>query len=92
MNLTGALSIANGGIANINAQLALVSQNVANASTPGYAVEESTQQSINGDGIGLGVHIGPAQRQIDQALNDSTEPAECHRERADGPANRIAVA
>jgi flagellar hook-associated protein 1 len=71
MNLTSALSIATGGVANINAQLALVSQNVANASTPGYAVETGTQQSLTADGIGLGVHTGPAQRQIDQALNDS---------------------
>lgn len=71
MNLSGALSIATGGIATINAQLALISQNVANANTPGYALETGTQESITGDGIGLGVHVGPAQRQIDQALNDS---------------------
>ncbi len=71
MSIGSALSIATGGIANINKQLALVSNNVANASTPGYAVETSTQTSIVGDGVGLGVFSGPAQRQIDQALNDS---------------------
>src|SRR3954464_10967577 len=71
MNLTGALSIASGGIGNINAQLALVSQNIANANTPGYAVEESTQESIVGNGIGLGVHTGPARRRVDDTLNDS---------------------
>lgn len=71
MNLSGALSVASGGIANINTQLALISQNIANANTPGYAVEVGTQESITGDGIGLGVHTAPARRQIDQALNDS---------------------
>ncbi|HVZ08742.1 flagellar hook-associated protein FlgK [Rhodopila sp.] len=71
MNLTSALSIATGGIANINTQLALISQNVANAGTAGYATEVSTQSSIVGDGVGFGVRTGVAQRQIDQALTDS---------------------
>ena len=42
MSLGSALSIATGGLNNINAQFALISQNVANAATPGYAVEVST--------------------------------------------------
>src|SRR3984957_11571566 len=48
--------------------MALVSQNVANASTPGYAVETSTQQSVTANGEGLGVRSGPAIRDIDTAL------------------------
>jgi flagellar hook-associated protein 1 FlgK len=68
VNIDGALSIASGGLANINRQMALVSQNVANASTPGYAVETGTQQSITADGDGLGVRSGPAVRTIDTAL------------------------
>jgi len=68
MGLDSALSIASGGLANINAQFALLSQNVANAATPGYAVEVSSQQALTADGIGLGVHTGPATLQIDQAL------------------------
>jgi flagellar hook-associated protein 1 FlgK len=68
MNLDGALSIATGGLANINRQMALVSQNVANASTPGYSVEVATQQSATADGQGLGVRSGPAIRTIDTAL------------------------
>ena len=55
MTIAAALSIATGGLANINSQLALVSQNVANASTPGYAAEVATQQSVVADGVGLGV-------------------------------------
>jgi len=68
MSLDGALSIATGGLANVNRQLALVSQNVANASTPGYAAEIGTQTSVTADGQGLGVHTGPAIRNLDTAL------------------------
>src|ERR1700761_8733436 len=71
MSLDSALSIATGGLANINAQFALVSQNVANAATPGYAVEVGCQQSLTADGVGLGVHTGPATLQINQALQTS---------------------
>jgi len=71
MGLDSALTIATGGLANINAQFALISQNVANAATPGYAVEVSTQQALTADGVGLGVLTGPATLQIDQALQTS---------------------
>ena len=71
MSLNSALSIASGGLANINAQFALISQNVANASTPGYAVEVGNQQAVTADGVALGVHTGPATLQIDQALQAS---------------------
>src|SRR6202044_2787737 len=66
-----ALSIASGGLANINAQVALISQNVANAATPGYSVENGNQQSLTADGGGLGVQTGPATLQINQALQTS---------------------
>ncbi len=68
MTIAAALSIATGGLANINSQLALVSQNVANASTPGYSAEIATQQDLVADGIGLGVRSGPAVRNVDTAL------------------------
>jgi flagellar hook-associated protein 1 FlgK len=71
MGLNSALSIAAGGLANINAQFALISQNVANAATPNYTVETSNQQALTADGIGLGVQTGPATLQIDQALQTS---------------------
>ncbi len=48
--------------------MAVVSQNVANASTPGYSAEVSTQQSLTAGGEGLGVRSGPAIRTIDTAL------------------------
>lgn len=68
MSLGAALSVATSGLANINSQLALVSQNVANAGTPNYATEVATQQSIVAAGLGLGVRTGPAVRTIDSAL------------------------
>jgi flagellar hook-associated protein 1 len=68
MSIAAALSIATGGLANINTQLALVSQNVTNASTPDYAAEVATQQSVSADGMGLGVRSGPATRNVDTAL------------------------
>ena len=71
MGLNSALSIAAGGLANINAQFALISQNVANAATPGYTVEISNQQALTADGVGMGVQTGPATLQIDQALQTS---------------------
>jgi len=71
MSLNSALSIASGGLANISAQFALISQNVANASTPGYTVEVGNQQDVTAGGVALGVQTGPATLQIDQALQSS---------------------
>jgi flagellar hook-associated protein 1 len=71
MGLDSAFSIASGGLANINVQFALLSQNVANAATPGYAAEVGSQQALTADGVGLGVETGPATLQIDQALQTS---------------------
>jgi flagellar hook-associated protein 1 FlgK len=68
ITLDAALSIANGGLANVNRRMGLVSQNVANASTPGYAAEIGTQWSLTADGTGLGVHSGPAVRNLDTQL------------------------
>ena len=55
MSITGALSIANSGLANVQAQFAVVSQNVANAGTPSYATETTTQQALSAGGQGMGV-------------------------------------
>jgi flagellar hook-associated protein 1 FlgK len=68
MNLQSALTIANGGLANINAGLTLISQNVANASTPQYAAELPVQQSLSEGGQASGVLTGPAILATDPAL------------------------
>ena len=49
----------------------LVSQNIANASTPGYATEVGTQENLTAGGFGIGVQSGPATAVIDQALQSS---------------------
>ncbi len=77
MSIQGALSIATGGLANINRQMAVVSQNVANASTPGYSVEIGTQQSVTAGGEGMGVRSGPAIRMV-----DATMQAEAYKQNA----------
>ncbi|HET7883008.1 MAG TPA: flagellar basal body rod C-terminal domain-containing protein [Acetobacteraceae bacterium] len=68
ITLDAALSIANSGLANVNRRMGLVSQNVANAGTPGYAAEIGTQWSLTAEGTGLGVHTGPAIRSVDTYL------------------------
>jgi flagellar hook-associated protein 1 len=71
MSLTGILSIATGGLANINQQLGVVAQNVTNAGTPGYLTEVSTQSSVTTGDQPLGVAAGPVRREVDAALQAS---------------------
>ena len=58
MSLDSALGIANGGLGAITTALNLISQNIANASTPNYAVETITTQSLDADGFPIGVLAG----------------------------------
>jgi flagellar hook-associated protein 1 FlgK len=68
LNLGGILSIASSGLANINAELGVVSHNVANANTTGYAAESTTQEELTADGVGMGVWTGPTTRVTDDQL------------------------
>jgi flagellar hook-associated protein 1 FlgK len=68
MGLEGALGIASGGLADISLGLSVVSQNVANASTPQYAEESATQTSLSAGGQGFGVSAGLVVRRGDPAL------------------------
>ena len=72
MGLDSALAIASGGLANVAAQLALVSHNVANASTADFAPETLPQWSLSAGGMGMGVFTGEAQRTINLALQAET--------------------
>jgi flagellar hook-associated protein 1 FlgK len=80
MSLQGAMDIASGGLANVNLGLTLISQNVANASTPQYATEETTQQSLSAGGNEYGVQslapilaTDPAvQAQLSSAVSQNT--------------------
>ena len=71
MRLDGALSIASVSLRNIDTQLGLVSNNVANAGTPDYTAEVGRQESIVAGGQGLGVRTDAAGRAIDLALQRS---------------------
>lgn len=68
MSLDSSLFIASSGLANINRQINVVSQNVANASTPDYAREIGTQTDLSAQGQGFGVFHGPTVREIDLQL------------------------
>jgi flagellar hook-associated protein 1 FlgK len=71
MSLNAALLIAGSEIGNINAQFALIGHNIANASTPDYAVEDVSQQSLTSLGTGIGAREGVVTRSIDTALQSS---------------------
>ena len=68
MSLFGALSAATSGLDSIAKQLAVVSQNVANASTPGYVRESAPAEDAGQSGVALGVRTGIAVRNLDVML------------------------
>jgi flagellar hook-associated protein 1 FlgK len=68
MSLAGALGQANSGLAAIQAELANVAQNVANANTPGYSVQSIETQSVVAGGVGEGVFTGVATRTVNATL------------------------
>lgn len=68
MSLEGSLNAAASGLSAINRHLSVVSQNVANVGTPGYARQVLPQSAMAADGQGMGVRAGVAQRQIDLHL------------------------
>ena len=71
MSLGGVLSIATSGLSVIQGQIALVSQNVANANSPGYTEETAANSAlVNGD-QGNGVVLGIATRVTSPALQTS---------------------
>lgn len=68
MRLDSVISQAAGGLDSISRQLAVVSQNVSNANTPGYVRETLRTSSVAADGQGMGVRSGVATRSLDAAL------------------------
>ena len=72
MNLDGALSIATTGLGNIQSRLGTVSQNVANAGTPDYSAEISTQENLVAGSLGMGVRTGATTRAVDLAMQRAT--------------------
>lgn len=68
MFLGNTLGAASSGLDSIERQLAVVSQNVANASTPNYTKEIVPLSSLDSAGGPAGVRTGQTQRQMDLAL------------------------
>lgn len=68
MGLDAALGVASSSLANISLAYGVISQNVANAQTPGYATEQSTLQSLDAGGTGFGARSGPTQLATSPAL------------------------
>ncbi len=68
MTLDGVIHLASSGLDSISKRLAVVSQNVANASTPGYVRETVAVSSATAAGEGTGVRTGVATRVVDTAL------------------------
>ena len=75
MGLDAALGIANGGLGAIGTALNLISQNIANASTPNYAVETLTTQSLDAYGTPIGVLAGNARVATNPALQQQVSLA-----------------
>ena len=71
MGHDASLSIANSGLTALQAEMAVASQNVANANTAGYAVEQSSVSSRTADGQASGVIVGLTTRTINTALENS---------------------
>ena len=68
MRLDGALSEAASGLDSIAKRLATVSQNVANASTPGYTVRTRTVSNLDAGGEAAGVGTAVETRSVDLVL------------------------
>lgn len=68
MSLDLALGIARSGLQATQRALANVSQNITNAETPGYTRKTAAAESRTAAGMPLGVRLGDARREVDQAL------------------------
>ncbi len=68
MSLGSALNISAQSLANINAGFDLISQNVANASTPGYALEEQQVMDLDAGGQGIGARLAASELASNSAL------------------------
>ncbi len=71
MSLQSALSITGSGLAVVQREISVVSQNVANASTTGYVREVTVQTSLEAGSQPSGVVVGPTQRALDAPLQAS---------------------
>ena len=72
MSLAGILGSASSGLATAQAQIQVISNNIANVNTPGYAREVVSQQSITTTASGGGVTTGAITLAVDQFLRQTS--------------------
>ncbi|MCU0944004.1 MAG: hypothetical protein MUF65_01380 [Rubritepida sp.] len=68
MSLDLAFGIARSGLLTTQRALAQVSHNLSNAATPGYTRKSADPQSVHQQGSPMGVRLGEARRNVDEAL------------------------
>ncbi len=68
MSLDSILGLASSGLDSVTRRLAVVSQNVANANTPGYVREHIDVTSATAGGVGFGVRTGVSARSVNETL------------------------
>jgi flagellar hook-associated protein 1 FlgK len=73
MGLENSLSIATSGLTTINTAIAVLSQNIANVSTPGYSLEVAVQVSATAGGLQSGVVSKPTIREINAQFEAQSE-------------------
>ena len=71
MNLSTSLLIASSGLSAVQHELGVASQNVANASTPGYVLEVAHVASRDSDGQGSGVVVQLTSRAVNETLQNA---------------------
>ena len=71
MSLDLGLTAASSGLASINQQMSVISQNVANAGTAGYAREVVSSENLTAGGVGYGARTGVATQETDAALQSA---------------------
>ncbi|MBL4928384.1 flagellar hook-associated protein FlgK [Fuscibacter oryzae] len=75
MSLSAGFASAISGLTAVNKQVEVISNNIANATTPGYSRRELVTTAWSAGGQGLGVRIIGVSRQIDLALQNDRRVA-----------------
>jgi len=82
MSLTSIMNAANSGLQTAQAQIRIVSDNVANVNTPGYVRKIAEQRSLSVEGVGAGVEISRIRLATDRFLQAATLTASADASRA----------
>ena len=82
MSLTSIMNAANSGLQVAQAQIRIVSDNVANVNTPGYVRKTAEQRSLSVEGVGAGVEVSRIRLATDRFLQAATLTASADAVRA----------